>query len=161
MATPFKSLSKSWKQIIIRIPAAIRKFPHINVFGKTINSAATMVTMPFIANVVLLKPHFPNISIICGLPINIAEPCFRPINTATRMSIELMILPYIVLDFKMNNGQPNRYPTSRPLLFYLVVYPPFAKMVCPVIHQPSVTRNSTKGAISLISVSPPKSEACL
>ena len=46
-------------------------------------------------------------------------------------------------------------------LFYLVVYPPFAKMVCPVIHHPSLTKNSTKGAMSLISVNPPKAEADL
>ncbi len=44
---------------------------------------------------------------------------------------------------------------------YLVVYPPLAKMVWPVIHQPSVTKNSTKGAMSLMSVSPPNAEADL
>ncbi len=46
-------------------------------------------------------------------------------------------------------------------LTYLVVYPPLAKMVCPVIHHPSVTKNSTNGAMSLISVRPPNAAADL
>ena len=41
------------------------------------------------------------------------------------------------------------------ILNHLVVYPPLAKMVCPVIHFPSVHRKRTMGAMSLISVSRP------
>ena len=37
---------------------------------------------------------------------------------------------------------------------YLVVYPPLTRIVCPVIHQPSVTRKRIHGTISAMSVSP-------
>ncbi len=37
---------------------------------------------------------------------------------------------------------------------YFVVYPPLTRMVCPVIHQPSETRQRTMGTMSSISVRP-------
>jgi hypothetical protein len=38
---------------------------------------------------------------------------------------------------------------------YRVAYPPLAKIVCPVIHQPSVAKNFTIGAMSFTSPSAP------
>src|SRR3989304_5644542 len=39
-------------------------------------------------------------------------------------------------------------------LHYLVVYPPLTRMVCPVIHQPSVTRKRIHGTMSAMSGRP-------
>lgn len=47
------------------------------------------------------------------------------------------------------------HQSALPRTTQRVVYPPLAKMVCPVIHQPSVTRNRTIGTISLMSVNRP------
>lgn len=49
---------------------------------------------------------------------------------------------------------PSRIYDFFPIA-YLVVYPPFAKIVCPVIQRPEVHKKVTMGAISATSVSRP------
>ncbi|MNL33543.1 hypothetical protein D3C87_1554600 [compost metagenome] len=105
MATPFKSLSKSCKQIIIKIPAAIKRFPQTNVLGNKIIRAAMIVIAPFTITVVLEKFHLLNISNISGLPESIAQPCFKPMNTATRIRMELIIFNIIKPVFFYHKGK--------------------------------------------------------
>ena len=100
IATPFKSLLSNCKQIIISIPAAIRKFPHTNVFGKRINIDANKVTAPLIITAFLLKFHLPNISSISGFAVSIFHPCLAPINTANKINAELRIFKIIIFKFK-------------------------------------------------------------
>ena len=101
IAAPFKSLCNNCRQIIIKIPAAIRKFPHTKVFGNSIRIEAIRVTAPLIITAFLLKFHFPNISIISGFVVSIFQPCFIPINTAKRIRMELIIFSIIILGFKI------------------------------------------------------------
>lgn len=66
-----------------------------------------------------------------------------------------------------SRGQDRqRYPLSKAsitpmlrlhhnrLLAYFVVYPPFTRIVCPVIHHPSETRKRIQGTMSSMSVRP-------
>lgn|GEM_PF-4830908 len=59
------------------------------------------------------------------------------------------------------NGTQFSTKYFKKQMLYRVVSPPLANMVCPVIHQPSVTKNSTSGAISLILVNQPNAAADL
>ncbi|CAI8880691.1 hypothetical protein EMIT036CA2_40373 [Chryseobacterium sp. IT-36CA2] len=104
---PFRSLFKSWKQIINKMPAAIRKFPQTNVFGNKIITEANIVRAPLIISPVLSKPHFPNISVISALPEIIAIPCLKPIKTANKINAELIIFRIIDVFFYIINTNIN------------------------------------------------------
>ena len=101
--TPFISLSSKWKQMISRMPAAIRKFPQTNVLGTSINITASSVKKPKAITPCLPTCHLPNISSISAFPESIAHPCLMPIYAANRMSIELIIFSTILLGLRYKN----------------------------------------------------------
>lgn len=104
IATPFKSLFNNWRQIIIKIPVAIKKFPQTKVLGNKINTEANRVMDPLTITAVLPKFHFPNISNISGFAVSIFHPCFAPINTAKRIKIEFKIFNIIVFRVKIKKA---------------------------------------------------------
>lgn len=123
IATPFRSLFNNCRQIIINIPAAIRKLPHTNVLGNNSKTEANKVTVPLIITAFLLKFHLPNISSISGFAVSIFQPCFVPINTAKRIKAELSIFSIIVFGFIEKGKQQSHLPYKNIKCFldYLVV----------------------------------------
>jgi hypothetical protein len=126
MAAPFKSLLNNCKHIIIKIPAAIKKFPQTNVFGNIIRTDAKSVIAPFNIMEFLLKFHLPNISSISGFEVSIFQPCFAPINTAIRIRSEFRI--FIIINLKGKGSGNSPFQKYNFFFDYLVVYPPFVKM---------------------------------
>ena len=47
MKIPLRSLSKRWRQMMSKIPAAIKKFPQTKVLGNNNSTAAIIVIVPF------------------------------------------------------------------------------------------------------------------
>src|SRR5690606_11444011 len=123
IATPFRSLLNNCRQIIINIPAAIKKFPHTNVLGNNIKIEASNVTAPLMTTAFLLKFHLPNISSISGFAVSIFQQCFVTIITAKSIKTELIIFNIIVLGFKEKGKQQSYspYKNIKYLLYYLVV----------------------------------------
>lgn len=107
MAAPFKSLINSCNPRIIKIPAAMSRFPQTKVLGNKMSNAAIIVIAPLTMIAVFEKFHLLNINSISGLPDSIAQPCFNPINTATSIKMELNILIVIVCWFIRKGKQPK------------------------------------------------------
>ena len=119
--------------MISSMPAAIRKLPHKNVFGCKIRSALTRVITPLIITPVLLKCHLLNSVNISVFPAAIAQPCLRPMKTATNISTLLTTFEIITNSFK----------------FYQINIPPDASMRCALTHlASSLHRKATTLPIS-------------